>query len=158
MTTPFTQYTLLFECHADYFECHEVLEEAWQAENRASLGYAVLIQYAVAHYHARRGNEIGAKKSIAALKRKLDFASEELQSLGVDVSQFKRDLNVWPLSTVLPLDEPTRARTERLKQAFEPTTLSFEELVHKHMYRDRNPVVAERLRALKARNKAKKTT
>ncbi|MCT4794341.1 MULTISPECIES: DUF309 domain-containing protein [Exiguobacterium] len=156
MTTPFTQYTLLFECHADYFECHEVLEEAWQAGNRASLGYAVLIQYAVAHYHARRGNEIGARKSIAALHRKLDFAADELQSLGVDIPQFKRDLTIWPLSTVLPLEPTTRARIERLKHAFEPTALSFEELVHKHLYRDRSPVVKERLRALEARNKAKK--
>ncbi|WP_396128130.1 DUF309 domain-containing protein [Exiguobacterium mexicanum] len=63
MSTPLLQYTLLFECHADYFECHEVLEEAWQDGGRQDLGYAVLIQYAVAHYHARRGNMAGAKRA-----------------------------------------------------------------------------------------------
>ncbi|MCC5892681.1 DUF309 domain-containing protein [Exiguobacterium sp.] len=156
MTTPFIQYTLLFECHADYFECHEVLEEAWQDGNRQQVGYAVLIQYAVAHYHARRGNEAGAKKSIDALKRKLVLASDELEMLGVDVPRFANDLERWPLPHVLPLNETTRGHIERLKPTFEPTELSFEQLVHKHIYRDRTPVVNERLLAIEHRKKARR--
>ncbi|WP_396128131.1 hypothetical protein [Exiguobacterium mexicanum] len=66
---------------------------------------------------------------------------------------FARDLNRWPLPETLPLDPPTRQRIERLKPTFEPTALTFDELVHKHMYRDRTPVVTERLRALEARKK-----
>lgn len=156
MSTPFIQYTLLFECHADYFECHEVLEEAWQDGGREDLGYAALIQYAVAHYHARRGNTPGAKKSIAALQQKLTLAMTELEALGIDTATFARDLERWPLPEALPLNEATRQRIERLKPTFEPTTLTFDELVHKHMYRDRTPVVTERLRALEARKKARR--
>ncbi|TCI29451.1 DUF309 domain-containing protein [Exiguobacterium sp. SL-10] len=156
MSTPFIQYTLLFECHADYFECHEVLEEAWQDGGRSNLGYAVLIQYAVAHYHARRGNTSGAKKSIMALRQKLSLAVTDLETVGIDVGAFARDLERWPLPEVLPLDDTTRQRIERLKPTFEPTTLTFDELVHKHMYRDRTPVVTERLQALEARKKARR--
>ncbi|WP_114166058.1 DUF309 domain-containing protein [Exiguobacterium sp. TNDT2] len=156
MSTPFIQYTLLFECHADYFECHEVLEEAWQDGGRKDLGYAALIQYAVAHYHARRGNTAGAKKSIAALQQKLTLAAADLEALGIDSAMFVRDLERWPLSETLPLNEQTRQCVERLKPTFEPTTLKFDELVHKHLYRDRTPVVTERLRALEARKKARR--
>lgn len=155
MSMPFIEYTLLFECHADYFECHEVLEEAWQEGGRSNLGYAVLIQYAVAHYHARRGNTVGAKKSISALRQKLSLAVSDLEMVGIDVKAFARDLERWPLSEMLPLDTPTRQQIERLKPDFEPTVLTFDELVHKHMYRDRTPVVTERLRALEARKKAR---
>ncbi|STO07959.1 MULTISPECIES: DUF309 domain-containing protein [Exiguobacterium] len=156
MTTPFIHYTLLFECHADYFECHEVLEEAWQDGNRKQIGYAALIQYAVAHYHARRGNEAGAKKSIEALKRKLALASDELEMLGIDVPRFARDLERWPLPNELPLNEATRTNIECLKPTFGPTDLTFEQLVHKHIYRDRTPVVNERLLAIEQRKKARR--
>jgi len=156
MSTPLIQYTLLFECHADYFECHEVLEEAWQDGGRQDLGYAALIQYAVAHYHARRGNTAGAEKSIAALQQKIGLAATDLEGHGIDVGAFTRDLGRWPLPETLPLDEATRQRIERLKPTFEPTTLTFDELVHKHMYRDRTPVVTERLLALEARKKARR--
>ncbi|OGX80369.1 MULTISPECIES: DUF309 domain-containing protein [Exiguobacterium] len=156
MLTPFYQYTLLFECHADYFECHEVLEEAWQDGNREHLGYAVLIQYAVAHYHFRRGNTAGAVKSVAALKQKLPLAKSALEPLGIDMEAFTRDLERWPLSDTLPLDEPTRRQIDRLKPTFEPTSLTFDELVHKHIHRDRTPVVEERLLALEQRQKARR--
>lgn len=155
MLTPFYHYTLLFECHADYFECHEVLEEAWQDGGRAHLGYAVLIQYAVAHYHARRGNTVGAQKSVAALKRKFDLAIPDLESLGLDISQFERDLSLWPLPSQLPLKDEVRRTVETLKEHFPRTELSFDELIHRHIHRDRTPVVTERLRALEARKKTR---
>jgi len=47
MSTPFIQYTLLFECHADYLNCHEVLEEAWQVGWREDPDNPDLIQYAI---------------------------------------------------------------------------------------------------------------
>lgn len=156
MLTPFYQYTLLFECHADYFECHEVLEEAWQDGNREHLGYAVLIQYAVAHYHFRRGNTAGAIKSVAALKLKLPLAASALEALGIDTKAFARDLEQSPLPDTLPLDEATRRQIDRLKPTFEPNTLTFDELVHKHIHRDRTPVIEDRLLALKQRQKARR--
>lgn len=156
MLTPFFHYALLFECHQDYFECHEVLEEAWQEGNRSHLGYAVLIQYAVAHYHARRGNMNGAKKSIEALKQKLALASVPLEELGLDVSSFQDDLGSWPLPEILPLQQKTRDAVEALKKSFPPTDLTFDQLIHKHLYRDRSSVVEERLAAIEARKKARR--
>ncbi|WDH74766.1 DUF309 domain-containing protein [Exiguobacterium marinum] len=153
--TPFIHYTLLFECHADYFECHEVLEEAWQADGRRHHGYAALIQYAVIHYHLRRDNLIGAKKSLRLLRQKVDVASPYLNELGLDVEAFISQLDEWPLITTLPLQQEVRETVESLKPSFPTTELSFEELVHKHLHRDRSDVITERELALLERQRAR---
>lgn len=154
--TPFIHYTLLFECHADYFECHEVLEEAWQEGDREHHGYASLIQYAVIHYHLRRDNVIGAKKSLRLLNRKLDVATPYLEQLGIDVNLFQIHLSQWPLPKSLPLTREMREQIESLKPTFPSTELSFEELVHKHLHRDRSDVITERELALAERKKARR--
>ncbi|WP_214794767.1 MULTISPECIES: DUF309 domain-containing protein [unclassified Exiguobacterium] len=153
--TPFIHYTLLFECHADYFECHEVLEEAWQADDRRHHGYAALIQYAVIHYHLRRDNLIGAKKSLRLLRRKIDVAAPFLSELGLDVDSFISQLDEWPLQTTLPLTQNVRETVESLKPTFPTTDLSFEELVHKHLHRDRSDVITERELALLERQRTR---
>lgn len=153
--TPFIHYTLLFECHADYFECHEVLEEAWQTDGRRHHGYAALIQYAVIHYHLRRDNLIGAKKSLRLLRRKIDIASPYLNELGLDVDSFVAQLDEWPLHTKLPLQQDVRDTVESLKSTFPATDLSFEELVHKHLHRDRSEVITERELALLERQRTR---
>jgi predicted metal-dependent hydrolase len=153
--TPFIHYTLLFECHADYFECHEVLEEAWQADGRRHHGYAALIQYAVIHYHLRRDNLIGAKKSLRLLRRKMDIASPYLNELGLDVDSFIAQLDEWPLATNLPLQQHVRDTVESLKPTFPSTDLSFEQLVHKHLHRDRSEVITERELSLLERQRTR---
>lgn len=155
---PFIHYTLLFECHADYFECHEVLEEAWQADGRRHHGYAALIQYAVIHYHLRRDNLIGAKKSLRLLRRKIDIASPYLNELGLDVDSFIAQLEEWPLRATLPLQSDVREMVESLKSTFPSTHLTFEELVHKHLHRDRSEVIMERKSALLERQRARNST
>ncbi|MCV9899459.1 DUF309 domain-containing protein [Exiguobacterium sp. N5] len=153
--TPFIHYTLLFECHADYFECHEVLEEAWQADGRRHHGYAALIQYAVIHYHLRRDNLIGAKKSLRLLRRKIDIASPYLNELGLDVDSFIAQLEEWPLRATIPLQSDVRETVESLKSTFPSTDLAFEQLVHKHLHRDRSEVITERELALLKRQRAR---
>ena len=156
MMTPFIHYTLLFECHADYFECHEVLEEAWQAGNREHHGYAALIQYAVIHYHLRRENVVGAKKSLSRLKQKIDVATPHLEALGIDIDSFRAHLDEWPLQARLPLMSDVRAQVDALKTTFPETELTFEELVHRHLLRDRTDVITERELALAERQRARR--
>ena len=144
MKAPFDEYLLLFECHADYFECHEVLEEAWQAGGRSHLGYAALIQYAVSHYHARRGNVAGAEKSRRYLKQKLPLAAPSLEALGVDVARLASMIEDGAFETTIPLHRAERNRIDALKSEYPPTTLTFEQLVHKHVMRDRSDVLRER--------------
>ena len=54
----------------EYFEAHELLEEAWRAERRPVREfYRVVLQAAVAYYKISQGNYNGALKMIARLRR-----------------------------------------------------------------------------------------
>ncbi len=50
-----------------YFECHEVLEQAWlAAQGEEKLALQGLIQVAVAFHHLRRENFVGAERLLRA--------------------------------------------------------------------------------------------
>jgi predicted metal-dependent hydrolase len=58
--------------HGEYFECHEVLEEAWTPERGPRrLFLQALIHMAVGFYHNRRGNPPGAQRQLRKGLRKL---------------------------------------------------------------------------------------
>ena len=54
----------------EYFECHEVLENAWRAEKGPIRElYRGILQIAVGYYHIQRGNYIGARKMFKRCRR-----------------------------------------------------------------------------------------
>jgi uncharacterized protein len=58
--------------HGEYFECHEVLEEAWTPERgERRLFLQSLIHMAVGLYHHTRGNPAGAVRQLRKGLRKL---------------------------------------------------------------------------------------
>lgn len=58
--------------HGEYFECHEVLEEAWTPESgKRRLFLQSLIHLAVGFYHNTRGNPAGALRQLRKGLRKL---------------------------------------------------------------------------------------
>jgi predicted metal-dependent hydrolase len=58
--------------HGEYFECHEVLEEAWTPEcGPRRLFLQSLIHMAVGFYHNERGNPPGALRQLRKGLRKL---------------------------------------------------------------------------------------
>ncbi len=87
-----------------FFECHEVLEEAWlQASGEQRTFLQGLIQVAVAFYHLRRENIIGAGRLLTAGVEKLSAFTPERDAV-----------NVAALLTALePLREAVAAGTIR---------------------------------------------
>jgi predicted metal-dependent hydrolase len=58
--------------HGEFFECHEVLEEAWTPErDPRRLFLQALIHVAVGFYHSRRDNPVGACRQLRKALRKL---------------------------------------------------------------------------------------
>ena len=58
--------------HGEYFECHEVLEEAWTPERGdRRLFLQSLIHMTVGFYHNERGNPAGALRQLRKGLRKL---------------------------------------------------------------------------------------
>ncbi|MGV3464587.1 MAG: DUF309 domain-containing protein [Heyndrickxia sp.] len=86
----YIQFLIHFHGDRDYFECHEILEDYWkQTEpgNRNSV-WVGFIQLAVAQYHYRRENDIGAKKLLKKSIKILKQRQKELTYLGIDTNNF----------------------------------------------------------------------
>ena len=74
----------------EFFECHEVLEEAWTPERGARrLFLQALIHVAVGWYHCQRGNAVGASKQLHKALRKLGAYLPEYE--GVDTARLMRE-------------------------------------------------------------------
>lgn len=75
----------------EYFESHEVMEDAWRDEpGEIRVLYQGLIQAAVACHHVRTGNRAGAIKMLTAAVPKLELHREGWR--GVDVETLLADL------------------------------------------------------------------
>ncbi len=87
-----------------FFECHEVLEEAWlEASGEQRTFLQGLIQIAVAFYHLRRENFVGASRLLTAGMEKLSAFAPERDA--VDVAAL--------LTALEPLREALAAGTIR---------------------------------------------
>lgn len=71
----------------EYYECHETLEDLWQAEKgRIQDLYKGILQIGVGIYHARRSNLKGALRLISSgMKLMSQFTPS---CLGIDVEDF----------------------------------------------------------------------
>jgi len=77
----------------DYFECHEVLEEAWTPEcGPRRLFLQSLIHLAVGLYHHRRGNRAGALRQLRKGLRKLTAYLPVCER--VDTARLEREVSL----------------------------------------------------------------
>ena len=74
----------------EFFECHEVLEEAWTPERGPRrLFLQALIHVAVGWYHCQRGNPVGASRPLRKVLRKLSAYLPEYE--GIDTARLARE-------------------------------------------------------------------
>ena len=76
-----------------YYRCHDVLEEAWRAEEREVRWlYQGILQLAIALYHIQRGNGRGAMTMLARADGKFARLPDICQ--GVDVASLRMDIHM----------------------------------------------------------------
>ena len=74
----------------EFFQCHEVLEEAWKPERGPRrLFLQSLIHLAVGLYHCQRGNPVGASRQLRKGLKKLDAYMPSCE--GIDTRRLYRD-------------------------------------------------------------------
>lgn len=74
----------------EYFECHETLEHAWNAEKGPVRDvYRAILQVGVAYYHITRGNYNGARKLF--LRSAQWFAPLPDRCQGIDIAGLRAD-------------------------------------------------------------------
>ncbi|MFC5403716.1 DUF309 domain-containing protein [Cohnella soli] len=160
----YVEYLAEYYGSRDYFECHEIMEEYWK-ENPSSpqrISWLVLIRIAVCLYHARRGNWKGAAKLMGKAAHEAD--AELFDKLGMDGAKLKEVLR----STARAWAEPNAAYADielpivdaALKQAAIDRSAELgytwgirgevagEEVIHRHLTRDRTEVVRAREEAV----------
>ncbi|WP_017728131.1 DUF309 domain-containing protein [Halalkalibacterium ligniniphilum] len=162
----YLDFLVYFHGFRDYFECHEVLEEHWKEAPRSERKphWVALIQIAVALYHQRRGNLVGAKRMFTNALRLTKLESERIDELGIDSTvlidmlQKRLDsLTTEPFEDMnLPLTaevlELTKKRCEKQGVIFgTPSNLVDRMLISKHSMRDRTDVIEERLKQMERR-------
>ncbi|MDQ0219046.1 DUF309 domain-containing protein [Peribacillus cavernae] len=162
---PYVSYLIHFHGERDYFECHEVLEEYWKevAPGERGSRWVGLIQIAVSFYHYRRGNFIGALKTMKKAISILEKKSEEINELGIDhlkmlilLNKTKDGIESHRVyhSINLPITDPGL-----IKQCEDScklhgynwcaeSDLANVKLVNRHALRDRTKVTQERKRQL----------
>ena len=153
-----------FHGDRDYFECHEILEEYWKEKdnkNKNSI-WVGFIQLAVANYHHRRSNYNGALRTLQKSLHIFTLNEEKLLTLGIDPVLLYKQMNQQLLniehhhdyqSLNLPiyskeLIQTCINRSEALHVGWcNESDLNNQEIVHRHLKRDRSHVISERNKA-----------
>ncbi|QUW22077.1 DUF309 domain-containing protein [Sporosarcina sp. Marseille-Q4063] len=154
----FVKFIVYFNENQDFFECHEVLEEYWKdfpdrTKEHPLVGYILL---ATAMYHWRRGNTIGAGRSLKKAISRLEKVSQAHPgfSEGINIDSllknsthaYQQIKNEKPFST-FPI-EITSPKIQALNNEIKPTMdllpYGSDDVIHKHMLRDRSDILKER--------------
>lgn len=164
----YIEYLVHFHGSRDYFECHEILEDYWKKSdgtNKESI-WVGFIQLAVTSYHHRRNNFAGAEKTLKNAQKIFSDKKKSLKSLGISpVALF--DLLEHQASTIenrkayeslqLPIEDPKliiecQHRAEQLGFVWgDISDMNNNNLVHRHILRDRSEVLQNRKLAIAQR-------
>lgn len=164
----FIEYLVYFHSYRDYFECHEILEEYWKEEGKTNKLWVGLIQIAVAMYHHRRSNFLGAKNQITKAIKIIDFEKQALAKLGIASNDLLKLLRIhqaaiaenqpytpmnFPIENVhLEAECEITAQQKGTAWGLENVTVT-NQLINKHKLRDRSSIIEERYQQLKYRKR-----
>ncbi|WP_017380395.1 DUF309 domain-containing protein [Paenisporosarcina sp. TG-14] len=149
----FTQFITYFNEHEDYFECHEVLEEYWKeiAPSDKTHPLTALILLATGMYHWRRDNFIGAQKSLKKASERIQANASNNFYDGIHLTQVvdylhesmelvqqKKSFRAFKILIISP------ELIEVINKQPSLAPLVGDNLIHKHMLRDRSEVLKAR--------------
>lgn len=160
----FVEFLVYFNDNQDYFEGHEVLEEYWKSIPGYSKSHPLTayILLSTGMYHWRRGNLDGASRTISkALQRftSLSPIYDEYKEM-VDFDQLIQDIayakqeissgNSFDAMEITIQSQRLIDLVQTTKQSISLLTAGSDDVIHKHMRRDRSDI-------LKLRNEKKKS-
>lgn len=169
----YIEYLVEYHVTRDWFECHEIMEEYWKEEQELQLKptWNMLVKIAVAQYHERRANYIGAAKlyrSLLALwprvsweilsidDRNLRHEVERHLSITEHLIDVKNEESIGiPFEAInMIITDPELIRS--CQNHCEARNITWqtlqtpvgEEIMHRHRLRDRTDVITARHEAL----------
>ncbi|MFO1441764.1 DUF309 domain-containing protein [Bacillus sp. Bva_UNVM-123] len=164
----YIEFLVHFHGDRDYFECHEVLEEFWkmtEPRDKQSI-WVGFILLAVANYHHRRHNFIGAKRTLTKSIEILEINKKQLIILGLNQDRLLQNLQEklnqiskgspyssfnLPIIDPLLISECKELSQQKSLEWCRESDLTNQGLINRHSLRDRSAVINDRLNALKKR-------
>ncbi|WP_165980647.1 DUF309 domain-containing protein [Macrococcus carouselicus] len=155
MLNDYVDYYYYFLHARHYFECHEIMEDAWKNKvkyhkNDLEVG---LILLATSQYHLRRGNIKGAQTCLRKAHAILENKKGHLMSAGLETTVLSllaeqlTSTQYEPLS--LPLTDDMRIALKKRHPDFEVRSESDARWIHYHKTRDRQAVIAARAQSMR---------
>lgn len=153
----FVKFIVYFNENQDFFECHEVLEEYWKGfpdrtKEHPLVGYILL---STALYHWRRGNTIGAGRSLKKAISRLEDVSQEHPgfSEGINIDSLVKNSALAyqqiekekPFSTFrIEITSPEiQSLIDQIRPTMDLLPYGSDDVIHKHMLRDRSDILIE---------------
>lgn len=160
----FVEFLVYFNDNQDYFEGHEVLEEYWKSIPGYSKSHPLTayILLSTGMYHWRRGNLNGAFRTIDKALQRFNSLSPiydeykemiEFDQLLLDVELAKKEISSGHSFCAIEIVIQAHQLIELVHFAKQKLILlpaGSEDVIHKHMRRDRSDI-------LKLRNEKKKS-
>lgn len=167
----YMDYLVHFHGDRDFFECHEILEGYWKKTKNPNKNTTLvgLILLAVSSYHHRRGNLSGARKTLAKALQIFSIDKQNLKNYGFQPEEFIKFVQeklhrIQAKNSFIYFNLPLRDShliavckktcNEKGFEWGEDGREVSDELIHRHLIRDRTLILTEREAALK--NKKKK--
>ena len=149
----FVQFVIYFNEHKDYFECHEVLEEYWKeiAPKDKTHPLTAWILLSTGMYHWRRSNFNGAKRSLIKSSERFHINGLNAFNEGINYSELMNNLQISIESLEdkkgfqpfnIQVDSPDLLSAIHNQPAL--NALTGDQLIHKHMLRDRTEILNAR--------------
>lgn len=155
----FVEFCAYFNVQEDYFECHEVLEDYWKdcapgERLHPLVGY---VQLATGMYHYRRGNVIGAARTLEKAQHNLQQNEQSPFVDYIDLEKLQRDISLTlqrlaknDAFQAFSLQLTNHALQARVNErALSLPAQDQHYLLHKHMLRDRSHILALRAEKMK---------
>ncbi|WP_438318341.1 DUF309 domain-containing protein [Sporosarcina sp. FA9] len=161
----FLKFIVYFNENQDYFECHEVLEEYWKSiPNRTKdhpLTAYILLSTGI--YHFRRDNKVGAQRTLRKAYSRMETMTVDYPEYtdGIDFNLLCKDIN--KMLSQLKNDESYRtfkihiisdeleSLVNDLQLVLELLPTGSDDVIHKHMLRDRSDILLIRDKKKKGR-------
>jgi len=165
----FINFIVYFNENQDFFEGHEVLEEYWNSfqhrnKEHPLIGYILL---STGMYHWRRGNLVGGKRTLRKALKKLLKTEIEYPNFtdGIDFKELLIciDTALQHIENNEPfysfpihiLSEDIFSLVETIKPQMKLLPLGSDDLIHKHMLRDRSSILQARNEKLDEKKKGR---
>lgn len=157
----------------DYFECHEIAEDYWKSKGNFSKvdTEVFLVQISTGEYHYRRGNITGAKKCYSKAIKLLEEQNYPLEDIGLsDQTREFLKTRLDNIDNYIVFKPPNIPLTKSMlntlyiqygqnleehafiKSIYEQH-VTHQDVVDKHLLRDRSSVNQARAEALRQRQK-----